>query len=220
MSVSSASLPGSVVHRCLLCLGLLCAFTLVSPAGGGAADPAVLKFSRTMPANALAGRADTDLVELSNGRKIMVGDVRKLTALAGKLRAATPGSRAPAALRMKPAAKGVPLRNAADITSALKRPDAETVQLPSGKTLTVGQMKLVQAEVERQLGHSLASLPQRPDLTGPTTPVGRNPDWQTLLKRPDNTILQAPDGTLITVGELKQTLAASATKSAPRLRAR
>lgn len=180
-----------------------------------AAPPEVVKFSRNMPANALEGRADSDLVELADGRRIRVGDVRRLGEVGKRIRATAPGSLTPPALRVKPAASGRLLRNSADIAEALKRPDNETLQLPSGRTLTVGQLKLVQGEVERRLGHSLGSLPQRPGLDGPAVKVDANADWKNLLQRPDNTVLETPQGTRITVGELKQTLAATRKSPGP-----
>jgi hypothetical protein len=54
----------------------------------------------------------------------------------------------------------------------------------------------------------LDTLPQRPDLSGAAIKVDANSDWKALLQRPDQTVLESPNGTRITVGELKKTLAA------------
>jgi len=205
------------VRRCylrnmiLMVAGLIWVFIGGSALPALSAPPEVIKFSRTMPIDALAGRADTDLVELSDGRRLKVADVRRLTQTAQQIRAAVPGSRMPQALKIKPAAKGTPVRNANDLAAALKRPDSETLELPNGRTLTVGQLKLVREEVELRLGHSLANLPQRPDLRGAAIKVDANSDWAALLQRPDNTVLESPNGTRITVGELKKSLAGAGT---------
>ena len=166
----------------------------------------VLKFSPTMPPEALKGRADGDLVELSDGRRIRIGDVRRLTAAAQKMRTAS-GDRRPQALLAAPAASGRHVANAGDLATALKGSDHETVQLPSGRRITVGQIKLVQPQIEKQLGHRLEAAAPRREPTGPATKVGANADWKSILQKPDRTVLEAPDGTRITVGELKQALA-------------
>jgi hypothetical protein len=116
----------------------------------------------------------------------------------------------PAALKMKPAATGTKINNAADLAAALKLPDNTTVQLPSGRLATVGQIKLVRPLIEKRLGHSLAMVQQRPNLTGPAIKVNKNTSraqWEDILKKPDATVLESPNGKRITVGEAKQYLA-------------
>lgn len=171
-------------------------------------ESAVLKHTPNMRMTDLAGRPDTDQVEFSGGGRMSVGTIRRLEAAAQKLR--TPGVyRIPAAVRTKPAATGTRLNNAADLAEALKRPDNETVQLPSGQRATVGQIKFVQPEVERQLGRKLTAIPSRPNLAGSTLKVTRNTtedEWKNILQKPDSTVIESPHGTRITVGELKQFL--------------
>jgi hypothetical protein len=120
------------------------------------ADPHVVRFSPTMPASALAGRPDSDFLELSNGRRLRLGDLRRLTAT---LRAArvTPVRPLPLGLMAQPAATGRPVKNGADLAAALQLPETETVVLPSGRRATVALVKLLQPPVEKQLGRRLTA---------------------------------------------------------------
>jgi len=120
------------------------------------ADPHVVKFSQNMPAAALVGRPDSDFLELSNGRRLRLGDLRRLTA---KLRAAraTPVRPLPLGLVAQPAATGTPVKNAADLAAALQLPETQTVVLPSGRRATVALIKLLQPQVEKQLGRRLTA---------------------------------------------------------------
>lgn len=171
----------------------------------GIEPPGVVKFAPKMPASALAARSDTDLVELPDGRRVRMGDVRRLKDAARKMRAKK-GAPLPAGLRARPAATGTPLRNASDLGAALKRPDTDTVVLPSGRKVTVGMIRLLQPQVEKRTGRPLSAGAKRQDLSGSAVKVGPKTDWKDILQRPDGTVLEAPDGTRITVGELKKTL--------------
>lgn len=185
----------------------------------GPAKPGIVKLTPKMPANAFAGRPDTDLVELSDGRQVRLADIRRLTAAARKMEAAR-GSRLPAAFKARPAATGAPLKTSADLSAALKRPDTDTVVLPSGRRVTVGMIRQLQPQVEKRLGRPLVASAQRPNLSGPAIKVTAKSDWKQLLQSPDGTVLEAPNGTRITVGELKYALATSkldASKPARRL---
>jgi len=174
----------------------------------GATTPGIVKFHKNMSPGTLAARPDTDLLELSDGSRVRLGDIRRLTAAARKMRAAR-GNRLPAALTAKPAATGTPLKSSADLAAALKRPDTDTVVLPSGRRVTVGMIRLVQPQAEKRLGRSLGATASRPNLAGQAVKVTAKSDWKDLLQRPDGTVLEAPNGTRITVGELKQSLAVS-----------
>ena len=165
----------------------------------------VIKFAPNMPAAALASRSDSDLIELSDGRRLRLGDVRKLSAALQKMRTA-PKMALPPALRAKPAASGTPVRNSTDIAESLKRSDQETLQLSSGRRLTVGQLKLLQPQIEKERGRSLAAAARGPSRSGPAIKVGPKADWKSLLQKPEGTVLEAPDGARITVGEIRQAL--------------
>jgi hypothetical protein len=203
-------MPSNSVARRSLRSGLLVVAASTLAASAGAAAPAVVKYAPHMDVSALAGRADTDLVSLPNGRQISVRAVRQLDALARAARTASPHGVAPVFL-VKPAATGIPVRDASDLSAALKHADNETIELPSGRLATVGQIKFVQPLVEKQLGRPLSTLAQRPALTGPAIKVGPTTpraEWESILKNhPDNEVLETPDGHRLTVAELKQGLA-------------
>jgi hypothetical protein len=177
--------------------------------GAALAEPGIVKYTPNMTVKSLAGRLDTDLVELKNGRRVSVGDLRRLDAAAQKMRAPKVDLM-PAVLKVKPAATGIKINNAADLAAALKLPDNATVQLPSCRLATVGQIKLVQPLVEKRIGHSLTMMVQRPSLSGPAIKIMKGTtraQWEDILKKPDNTVLESPNGKRITVGEAKQYLA-------------
>jgi hypothetical protein len=159
-----------------------------------------------MPANALTALSDADRVELPDGHQVRMGDVRRFKEAARKMRARK-GAPLPAGLRLKPAPTGTPLKNASDLAAALQRPDTDTVILPSGRKVTVGMIRLLQPQVEKRAGRPIAAGAKRRDVSGPAIKVGAKTDWKDVLRRPDATVLEAPDGTRITVGELKKTLA-------------
>lgn len=164
----------------------------------------VIKFKPGMRMSALAGRAPSDVVEFSDGRRIRVATLQRLSAWGTRARA-TARRPLPAAFLAKPAATGRPVRNAADLVAALKLPDSRTVRLSSGRLATVGQIKFVMPEVDKRLGRPLTAA-ALPKLSGPALKVGPGSDWKSILQKPDDTILEAPDGRRITVGMIKQAL--------------
>ena len=178
----------------------------------------IIKYSPNVTVHSLVSRPDTDVVEFSNGGRLSVADIRRLQAAQQKMRAAKPGSRLPAALKVKPAATGKLVNTPADLSAALKRSDNETVRLPSGRLVTVGQIKVVQPLVEKRLGRSLAVLPKEQDLSGPAIKISKSTtksEWMAIFQKPDNTIIESPNGKRITVGRLKQEMI-QRDKAAPR----
>jgi hypothetical protein len=174
----------------------------------GAAEPAnagVLKFSPALTQSAVLARPDSDLVEFPNGKRVRVGELRRLDTWASKARS-TPARPFPAALRTKPARTGQRVDDIAALSGALKQPDSTTLRLQTGRLATVGQIKFVLPKVEESVGHSLSVAPVRRNLSGPAVKVTAKSDWKDILKRPDGTVLEGPDGQRITVGELKQVL--------------
>lgn len=155
----------------------------------------------------LQGRSDSDIVEFSTGKRLPVRDLRRLDSIGQKLRGAS--KPIPPAFSSRPALTGSPVRQRSDLVAALKRPESDTIQLPSGELLTVGQLRLLKPSVEKLLGHPLDAVPSRQTPTGPATRLQKSigkTEWQGLLKKPDNTVLESPGGKRITVGELKQVL--------------
>ena len=171
---------------------------VVAPSAG------VVKYTPNMRMTDLAGRPDTDFVELSNGRRMRVGDLRRLDAAAKKMRAAGAPRGLPPGLKTPPAATGVRIKSAADLSAALKRSGAETLQLPSGKRVTTDQLRFLQPEVEKRLGRRIGESARQPSRTGPAIKVNAQTNWREMLKRPNDTILESPSGKRITVGEIKQ----------------
>jgi len=174
-------------------------------AAGAGAGSNIIKYTPNTTLKSLAGRPDSDLVEFSNGRRISVGRLRSLEAAQQKMLASVPGRRLPAALKVKATTTGTMVRNSADLNAALQRSDSETVQFPSGRLATVGQMKFVQPLVEKKLGKKLTQVPSAEiiKISNATTLS----DWKIIFQKPDSTVLESPNGKRITVGDLKQAMA-------------
>lgn len=190
-------------YRCL-CMLL---YTLVWSWGGlaSAADGEILKMSPGLKLNSLAAHPDAELIELSDGKRVRLGDLRRVEQAARKLRNATSGT-PPAGLQFKPGAGGTRVEDAAGLAAALKRPDSDTIILPSGRRVTAGQLRFVQPRVEMRLGRPLEALAKRPPLDGQALKVDDKTDWSAILKKPDQTVLESPSGKRITVGELKRAI--------------
>lgn len=178
-------------------------------------SPNVLKFSPNLTRNTVLARPDTDMVEFSDGKRMRVGELRKLDAAAQRMRAAKPTRTLPPGLKTPPAATGRLVQNRADLAAALRRSGNETLQLPSGRLVTADQLRFVLPEVEKRLGRRLADAAPQPRRDGPAIKVNAQTDWREILKRPDGTILESPSGKRVTVGEIKQTLAQSRQRALP-----
>lgn len=178
------------------------------------APAAVIAYTPGVTVRSLAGRAESDVVEMAPGRGTRVGDLRRLDAVAQRLRRTeTPP---PAGLRAAPAhSRATRLRNADDIAAALRRPGADVLQLPSGRTLTAEQLRFVMPRAERQLGRSIAAGPVSRLSPRPAIRVDAQTDWGAVLARPDDTLIESPTGRRISVGALKRELATQNERRAP-----
>lgn len=208
--------------RCVALITLICAVLVPQIASSQSAtaqtNPASVAINRTnivrympgMTMQSLANRPNTDLVELKNGHHVTVGDVRRLDAIMQRLRAPR-ADKTPAAFKLKPAPTGIPIRNRADLATALSnRHDSDTVQLPSGRRVTIGLIKEAQPLVQQRLGYKLTDLLQQPNLSGPSIKISKTTpksDWQNIAKKPDSAVLELPDGKRFTVGQLRQVAA-------------
>jgi hypothetical protein len=185
---------------------------MFSPQPQAAETRQMLKITHGMTVQSLAGRSDSEIVELSNGRHVSVGLLRHLDSAMRAARAPQP-YRPPMGFTLKPAATGAPVRNAIDLAHALKTMrDNDTVQLPSGRKVTVAQIKLLQPLVEQRTGRRLDVAPAAVNLTGPSIKIAPGTSkaaWQSILAKPDNTVLESPTGVRVTVGGIKQYLAAT-----------
>ena len=102
------------------------------------------------------------------------------------------------------------MNDSSELATALTRQGTQTLQLPSGRTLTAEQLRFLQPEVEKRLGRKLTAAPRAPDRSGPAIKVPRGvskAQWDALLQKPDDTVLESPSGRRVTVGEVKQHLA-------------
>lgn len=187
--------------------------TTTGPATAAAAN--VVKYRPNLSTAKLAGRPDSDMVEFDNGRRVRLGDVRRLEASISKARATRAPNVLPA-LRQRPAATGTAIRNASDLAAALKRSDQETVVLPSGQRATVAQLRIAKTFADKRMARSPANAPQRPNLSGVAIKVTPETDFKALLTKPDATVLETPQGTRVTVGEIKQYFAQRAKTPAQR----
>ncbi len=171
-----------------------------------AVENKVTKYSPGMQLQSFAGRPDSELIEFSDGRQVRLGDMRRIEQSAQRLRSAPKVAVVPPGLQFKPAASGTRVDTSKALADALKRPDSDTLVLPSGAKLTVGQLKFLQPMVEKRLGHPLGAASGRPQLSGPVTKVTAQTDLKSMLSQPDSTVLESPNGKRVTVGELKQVI--------------
>ena len=171
-----------------------------------------LHFTHGMTVQALAGHGDAEMVVLPSGHTVSVGLLRHMDSAMRAVHA-PPTFHPPLGFTLKPAVTGAPVRNAVDLAQAMNTmKDTDTVQLPSGRRVTIAQIKLLAPMVERQSGHKLSVAPAPVNLNGPTikiSPGTTKAAWQAILAKPDNTILESPTGVKVTVGGIKQYLAAT-----------
>jgi hypothetical protein len=172
----------------------------------------IVKHAPGLTVNSLANRPAGDFVEFQNGIRISVGNIRRLQAAQEKIKAGIKPGGLPSALRVKPAATGRRVSTGADLATALKGPDSETLQLPSGRLITVGQLRFFQPAVEKHLGRKMETFQAKAVPSGQTFRVSRSTskaEWETILKQPDNAIIISPNGKQITLGQLRQALASA-----------
>jgi len=194
-----------------LALGMATAAQKTATAAGGP-----MKFTSSMTVQSLAGHPDSEMVQLQNGKLMSLGTLRSLDAAAQKMRAVKPVP-LPQALLARPAAKGTPVKNRTEFMTAFNgHPDSDTLQLPSGGRITVGQIRLLQPYIEKRLGRKLSDLTQSHNLSGPKVSISSTTTdknfWQNLLQTPgnDNKVLVSQHGKQVTVGDLKQYLSQTA----------
>ena len=173
-----------------------------------ASAPAQLKYTPGMTMKTLAGHADNEELVFPSGMRITVRDMRKAQDAARVMMAQRQHQEFPSALRTRPAPTGTRIASGADIAAALRRGQPnETLQLPSGRTITTGQLQLMQSQIEARTGHSLADIKPRPTLAQanviikPNTPKVELRKQLTGLK--DSDIIATPKGSVVTAGEVR-----------------
>lgn len=140
-------------------------------------------------------------VVLPNGKVLSKGEISRLSQYAKAMRKSR-DKKLPKGLTKKPRKRGFAVANSNDLLKALNKGDEETLILPSGKRITAGLLKLVRPQVELQLGRSLTHT----TIQAPPIKVNKNSDWESIFLMPDTTRLQSPDGTIITLAQLKYSL--------------
>lgn len=97
------------------------------------------------------------------------------------------------------------LKPGADLKEISTRPDSEVIQLPDGRTLTVGDLKKLSKVHEITKGKSLFSNPSKPKVSraGKTIKVYSQEDFKKLESKPDSTVLETKSGKRMTLGELR-----------------
>ena len=189
----------------LMCVtGLILSLSFGSAFAADATASRVIRYTPGMQADALRGQPDSAMVMFPSGKQMSLGQIRQLKALGQRMRT-TVRKPLPAPLLARPAARGTRVATTDELRAALSRPDSDTIELPSGRRMTVGQLKFVMPQVEQALGRPLgaggaAASPAR------VLPVDSRSDWKSILQMPDTTLLQTPNGTRVTVGDIKQAL--------------
>jgi hypothetical protein len=175
-------------------------------------SPAIaLKLTPQTPESALKRLKNTDIVELPGGKRVRMGKIRKFSVIAKKLRTVRKIPKPlPRSLQFKPAATGIRVNSLAELKTVLEKPDDETIQLPSGRVATVAQVKFLQPLLEKRLGKKLSQFGGRLTSQGEVVKLKASTDkkyWRQILTKPDNTILESPQGKRFTVGDLKKFIA-------------
>ena len=165
-------------------------------------NPDVFYVTKKTKSRDLKKLPETTPIALPNGTVLSTADFNRLSRIGEALRKHKKKD-LPKGLTQKPKKRGISINNSEDLKKALKRKDKETLVLPSGEHMTVGLLKLLEPQIERQLGRSLTETGDH----AKTVKVGKKTDWKSVLQMPDDTILQAPNGTKITVIQLKASLA-------------
>ncbi len=172
-----------------------------------------LKLTRQTPNSALKKLKNSDMVELPSGKRISMGTLRKFSAISKKLaRAPKIRKPLPRSLQYKPQATGIRINSLSDLTATLQKEDSTTIQLPSGRVATVGQIKFLQPLLEKRLGRKLSQFKSQLKYQGTPIRLTASTDkhyWEDILTKPDDTLLESPGGKRFTVGDLKKYMASS-----------
>jgi hypothetical protein len=166
---------------------------------------AVVQMPRGVHRADIALLRDDQMLETPSGKRISVKRYRALTAAFAKARLDTAHKRpAGFAFLAPPQGPGKPLLPHETAQHLLARPPTDVVQLPDGKTATIAQMRVEAPWVER---HYHVAIAPAPVLTGPATLVKTSSTLQSIPRNaPDSTILTSPNGTRITLGQLRSYL--------------
>lgn len=171
----------------------------------------VVQLKPGMTVQSLSNYPATQMVQLRNNKQMTVGELRRWDLAAQKIRAAKAAPAPRPVFELRPTSSGIPVSNRNDLLNAIKtRPTSDTVQLPSGKRVTVAQLRALEPFFEQRVGRTFDEM--RQPGSGQQVAITRNTTdkafWKDLLSKPGNerTVLESPSGKQVTVGDLKQYL--------------
>lgn len=151
---------------------------------------------------------DSTTVRLASGREMSAGRYKQLVDAFSAIRTAgldrKPDPKLALSRTQGPAQ--VQLRPGADLQAIARLPEAHVVQLPTGEKFTVGDLKRLSALQKVTTGRSLLEpqpAARRPSLQGPAVRATADMSLLKLADKPDSTIIEAPNGTRVTLGELR-----------------
>ena len=157
----------------------------------------------------LAQMRDDQIIETPKGNHIRVSKYRAFQQAIAQGRAHALGPR-PQGFALLPVMKG-PAETIGpneDLNSLLSRPPESLVRLPSGKSISVAQLRAMQPYVEKKYNIH-ADNHARPPLTGPVIKISNLAQLNSIPPNtPDSTVLESISGKKITLGELKASLKA------------
>ncbi len=157
----------------------------------------------------LATLRNDQFIEAPSGRRVQVGKFRQLLIALqqAKLRTSRPRR---AEFTILPPAKGPGVARRPGETAAqlLARPPTDVIRMKNGHTVSVAQLRLIAPYVERKYGVSLSGgASTRPPLNGPAITIVSLAQLRSIpASTPDSTVLMSPQGTRITLGELRAAL--------------
>lgn len=197
--------------------------TTVTLRSGMAISPA-LQNAKIIRISAGVGRAqvlqlrDDQIIETPSGRQMKVGSYRRLSAAFASAQTRS-AARAAAPFAYSKPAGGITLPAGETPAQLQQRPDNTVVRFANGSVATVGQIKAMRPFIEQRYGVSLNAPPPAAP-SGNAVKVGNLDSALAQLKgASDSTILESPQGTRVTVGELKLALGMPALEAAQKARA-
>lgn len=158
------------------------------------------------------------MVRLPSGREI---SAQRFNAQVDMLRRAqqrsAPRGRVDLSIRPSGATPALKITDAASLSAALSRSNSDTVELPNGARLTVGDLRKLGALAQRERGRNPLdnAVPVSAAARASSAPpilVRSKQDLMALKGRPDNTVVQAPNGARITLGDIRAAARAKRTR--------
>jgi hypothetical protein len=100
------------------------------------------------------------------------------------------------------------ITDATSLSAALSRSNGDTVELPNGARLTVADLRKLGALAQRERGRNPLDMAAPVSAaarasSAPPIIVRNKQDLMALKGRPDNTVVQAPNGARITLGDIR-----------------